>query len=188
MWSMWSSSVSSVISVTYLFVPFTFMTQKQVPITKRGADHDLDSVTALMVTDCHLQNLHRSSCSHGSILLLWMQRCLEVKCTLGMSLTILSSSASPRVVKYCPLATVCVIPTLEHSLIKWRGSGWFAFPCTFSLVRGVLFAVDISVGITMVSELFWATSFPLLSGQPEILQARHTCPLLLRKCWVDWRK
>ena len=37
--------------------------------------------------------------------------------------------------------------------------------------RSVLFVVDNSVGNTKVSELSWATSFPVLSEQPEILQA-----------------
>ena len=56
---MWSSWVSPVISVTYLFTPFTIMTQEQVPSP--------------------------NSCSHGSILSLWMMSCLEVSCTLDMS-------------------------------------------------------------------------------------------------------
>ena len=83
-----------------------------------------------------------------------------------------SSSASSKVMKYCPAAAVITIPALEHSLINWKWSGRFAnfrlsscskFPCRVSLVRGVSFVVDKSVGITTVSELSSATSLLVLS-------------------------
>ena len=50
--SMW---VSSDISLTYLFIPFTILTHEQVPSPKK-VDPDLDSVTFLMITDGYMQN------------------------------------------------------------------------------------------------------------------------------------
>ena len=103
----WFSWVSSEISVTYLFIPLKIITRERVPSSKKGVGHDLELLPP---------KLYRSSCSHGSILLLWMLRCLEVKCTLSHEPPNLSSSASSRVVKYCPFATVYEIPALEQGL------------------------------------------------------------------------
>ena len=74
------------------------------------------------------RKLDRSSCSHGSILLLWMLRCLEVKCTLDMNLPICpvphrrgswNTVPSPRSSWYLHL---------EHTLINW---GWSGRLCDF---------------------------------------------------------
>ena len=107
--------------------------------------------------------------------------CLDVKCTLDMNLLSppasslppnFSSSASSKVMKYCPAAAVFTKPALEYNLINWKWSRRFAnfrlsscskFPCRVSLVRGVSFVVDKSVGITTVSELSSATSLLVLS-------------------------
>ena len=61
--------------------------------------------------------------------------CLDVKCTLDMNPLSppasslppnFSSSASSKVMKYCPAAAIFTIPALEHSLINWKWSGRFA--------------------------------------------------------------
>ena len=49
------SCISFDISVTYLFNPFLFITQEMRSVAKQGVDSDLNSVTALVVTDCYLQ-------------------------------------------------------------------------------------------------------------------------------------
>ena len=68
-----------------------------------------------------------------------------------------ASSASSRVTKNCPSATVFMKPALEHSLINSISSGRFAhfrsysrskFPCTFSLIRSGLVVVDNSTTTT----------------------------------------
>ena len=195
---MWSSGVSSVISVMYLLIPFTIITQVQVPSPNKDSVIHLDSVTALMMTDCHLPALAPISSLRSFLKFLYF-RYVFVKprihpFTLENALSQskvysrheprdLSSSTSSRVVKHCPLATVFVIPALEHSLISWRWSGrlsnccsqsYSRFPCTLSVVRGVLFVVDNSVGITMVSGLFWVTSSRVRSELREIQQANSS--------------
>ena len=100
--SMWLSWVSSVISTTYLLIPFTIVNQEQVPSPKKNIDHDLDSLTAFM-TDCHLQRGTDLRAPTDPPSYFWTLRCLEVKFSLDMSSSNLSSAASSRVVQYCHL-------------------------------------------------------------------------------------
>ena len=159
--SMSFSWVSSVIPVTYLFILFTIMSSI-VSWSWSRFRSGLDGNWLLP------PRLDRSSCFHGSILSLWMMRLSRVKVYSLHEPSNLSSSASSRVVKYCPFRHI--LRDLEdfRILVHNRAASFF---CTLSLVRSVLFVVDNSVGITMVSELFWATGFPVLSEQPESLQA-----------------
>ena len=92
------SWVSSVIPVTYLFILFTIMSSI-VSWSWSRFRSGLDGNWLLP------PRLDRPACFHGTILSLWIMSCLEVKWALYM----LSSSASSRVVKYCPFATVFVI-------------------------------------------------------------------------------
>ena len=144
-------------------------------IAEEGVDHDLDSVTALMVTDCSLQT--------GPIFVFPRIHPFTLDGVSSRSNVYsrhgphhFASSASSWVVKYCPFATVFTIPASERSLINRRSFGRFAnvrsysrskSPCTRSLVRS---GCSLS-SATMVSDLSSATGLDVLSEQPEILQA-----------------
>ena len=108
---------SQSVSVTHLFVPFTITTQELVPSPNRDSIVISIPATALMMTDCHLQA--------GPIFVFPRIHPLTLDAAMSQSKVFsrheppsLSSSAS-RVVKYCLLATVFVIPTFEHKM-TWK--------------------------------------------------------------------
>ena len=177
---MWFSCVSCVISVTYLFIPFTISTQEQVPSPNEESN---------MVSMPQQPWWWLTATSEAGPIFVFPQIhpfTLDAALSRGGVYTrheLLSFSLSPppKCVKF-RIVEGREILSLRHGLRDAYIGAQFdrlnmiyraacKFPCTLSLVRGVLFVVDNSVGITMVSELFWATSFPVLSAQPEILQA-----------------
>ena len=174
------SWVSSAISVTYLFIPFTIITHERVP----SPNEDL-----IMISIPSL--LHRSSCLHGSILSLWIIVHLEVMCTLDMSHTQICQfhivEGREKLSLRQSLHNPCIGAQFDQLNMIWKICEFsFILAHQVSLHRLIGPRRFCSLSAILLALLPWSPNcseqqvFPVLSLRPEILQA-SSYPLLLRK-------
>ena len=159
-------------------------------ISKQGVDHDLNSLTALMVTDCHFQSwtdlrvltdpsFHFGCCvfSRKCVLSTWTTQLFKFHIVEGCEILSLRHGLRDTYIG-AQFDQLMFWKMCEFLFVIVQQDSWHFVICPRRFVRCRQFCV------TVVSWLFWATSFTVLSEQPEILQASSshmsvTAPYLL---------